>query len=322
MNEVVSVIVPMYNANKTIIKCLNSIIKQTYTNLEIIVIDDGSTDNSYQICKEFSEEDNRIFCFTKENGGVSAARNYGIEKSTGKWIVFVDADDDIDPELIWKLVENSKKDQLIGATMKIISQKKWICQYCKAEYTIDEFVKGLVEGTVLGVCLGYLFERKKVNSFNTKIGYMEDTLFLIEYITKHIKHVKFCEHNYNYWDNEEGITKTKNIYKIKKNLVDIDTALKLLDEYYKENYLKIYNRKVIAQREVKLFESEISKILSMKDIEILLQDSIIVNILKTISLKFIGLRYGVFILIMRTNSPKCMYMYIYLRRIIKKILKR
>ncbi|MBO6271731.1 glycosyltransferase family 2 protein [bacterium] len=88
-----SIIIPVFNAEKTISKCLNSILKQVYKNWECIIINDGSTDNSLAICKEYQNKDKRFKIFTTENKGVSAARNKGIKESTGEYICFVDADD-------------------------------------------------------------------------------------------------------------------------------------------------------------------------------------------------------------------------------------
>ena len=93
MNELVSIVVPIYNTEQYISKCIESLINQTYKNLEIILIDDGSTDNSFNICKKYQKEDERIKLFHKENGGVSSARNYGIKKATGEYICFCDSDD-------------------------------------------------------------------------------------------------------------------------------------------------------------------------------------------------------------------------------------
>lgn len=90
--DLVSVIVPVYNVENYIEKCLDSIINQTYENLEIIVVNDGSGDHSYEICKKY-ENDKRVQLYSKENGGLSSARNYGIEKASGKYIMFVDSDD-------------------------------------------------------------------------------------------------------------------------------------------------------------------------------------------------------------------------------------
>lgn len=104
MSDMVSVIVPVYNVEKYIEECLRSIQAQTYDNLEIIVIDDGSTDSSPLICDKYKNSDNRFKVFHCTNSGVSTARNIGITKSTGEWIMFLDADDYLDETAIEKLI--------------------------------------------------------------------------------------------------------------------------------------------------------------------------------------------------------------------------
>lgn len=96
----ISVIVPVYNVEKYICRCLDSIIHQTYQNLEIILVDDGSLDNSGKICKEYARKDIRISVFHKVNGGVSDARNYGIDKANGEYLAFIDSDDYVDLDYI------------------------------------------------------------------------------------------------------------------------------------------------------------------------------------------------------------------------------
>lgn len=93
MGELISVIVPVYNAEKYIKKCIESIISQTYQNMELILINDGSKDLSLQICEEFAKKDQRIKVYDRANGGASAARNTGLTKARGDYIVFVDSDD-------------------------------------------------------------------------------------------------------------------------------------------------------------------------------------------------------------------------------------
>lgn len=93
MKPLISIVVPVYNVENYILKCLNSLIKQNYKQIEIILVDDGSTDESGKICDEFKEKDDRIRVFHKKNGGLSSARNYGIKKAKGDIVAFVDSDD-------------------------------------------------------------------------------------------------------------------------------------------------------------------------------------------------------------------------------------
>ena len=100
MTEKITVIVPVYNVENYLEKCLDSLINQTYKNLEIIVINDGSTDNSGEICQEYAQKDNRIIYVEQENGGLSDARNAGLERMTGSYVTFVDSDDWVEPDYV------------------------------------------------------------------------------------------------------------------------------------------------------------------------------------------------------------------------------
>lgn len=109
MNDLISIIIPVYNTEKYLSRCLDSIINQTYTNLEIIIIDDGSSDNSYDICLEYAKKDKRIKLIKQKNMGLSATRNKGIRLATGKYIGFVDSDDVISLKMYEILYNNIKK---------------------------------------------------------------------------------------------------------------------------------------------------------------------------------------------------------------------
>lgn len=102
--KLISVIIPVYNIEKYIFKCLSSVASQKYTNLEIIVVDDGSTDNSGEICDMFAAGDNRIKIIHQKNAGLSAARNAGIDASKGEYIGFIDGDDYIDKMMYYEMI--------------------------------------------------------------------------------------------------------------------------------------------------------------------------------------------------------------------------
>lgn len=167
MKERISVVVPVYNVEQYLEKCVNSIINQTYKNLEIILVDDGATDKSGKLCDELAKLDNRIMVYHKKNGGLSDARNYGVERATGDYIGFVDGDDYIDAEMYEKLYEAIKKENVDVAecNLKIIysdrvelfTEKKYYSVYTKQEY-LEEYLKiekifgsacvRLIEGTM------------------------------------------------------------------------------------------------------------------------------------------------------------------------------
>lgn len=123
----ISIIIPMYNVEGFISECLDSVIAQTYKNIEIIIVDDGSTDNSHKIASSYLEKDNRIKIFQKQNGGLSDARNFGIEKSSGMFLFFLDSDDFLPAYAIEYLVDLIKKHRTkiaVGAHTILKDSKK------------------------------------------------------------------------------------------------------------------------------------------------------------------------------------------------------
>lgn len=108
-NIVLSVIVPVYNVEVYLNQCIDSLINQTFKGFEIVLVDDGSTDNSGSICDEFAEKYDNIFAFHKQNGGLSSARNYGIERANGEYLAFIDSDDFVEHNMFEHLVGNALK---------------------------------------------------------------------------------------------------------------------------------------------------------------------------------------------------------------------
>ncbi|MCR5260914.1 MAG: glycosyltransferase [Candidatus Gastranaerophilales bacterium] len=136
----ISIIVPVYNAEKYLEKCLNSLTGQTYNDIEIILANDGSTDSSLEICNRFAERDNRIVVFTQENAGPSVARNNALKLAKGEFIGFVDSDDFIEPDTYEKAIKHMTDDvNLVIWGVKVVSDDKlsyinWFQDYFNAEY--------------------------------------------------------------------------------------------------------------------------------------------------------------------------------------------
>lgn len=138
MEELVTVVIPVYKVEKYIDKCIESILNQTYSNLEIILVDDGSPDNCGKICDNYIEKDVRIKVVHKENGGLSDARNAGIDIANGKYITFVDSDDYIDSEyveLLYKTIKKDKSDMAISSH-KVIYENGTILKKATEEESI------------------------------------------------------------------------------------------------------------------------------------------------------------------------------------------
>ena len=116
MNQpLVSCILPVYNVEEYLYECIESIVNQTYKNIEILLIDDGSTDNSSNICEKWKKKDNRIVVIHKENGGASSARNFGLDIMKGDWINFIDSDDIIHSQYIQLLLQVVEKNNVLMA---------------------------------------------------------------------------------------------------------------------------------------------------------------------------------------------------------------
>ena len=144
-NELISIVVPIYNVEKYLKECVDSILTQTYQNLEIILVDDGSTDNSGKICNEYLNKDSRIKVFHKSNGGLSDARNYGIKQSNGKYIQFTDSDDFLDKDMIKILYNDVKENNSDVSICSFYSLKEGIiftdATYEKKSFSRDEAIK-------------------------------------------------------------------------------------------------------------------------------------------------------------------------------------
>lgn len=117
----VSVVIPVYNVEEYLLRCVQSVLTQTYDNYEVILVDDGSTDNSGKMCDEFARLDNRVRAFYKTNGGLSDARNFGTDKSKGEYVIFVDSDDYVSDEYIDYLVQLRKMYDADIAVTKLAS---------------------------------------------------------------------------------------------------------------------------------------------------------------------------------------------------------
>lgn len=125
--ELISVIIPVYNVEKYLEQCLKSVIKQTYKNIEIILVDDGSTDDSGKICDEYAQKDSRIVIIHKKNGGLSDARNVGIDNAKGQYITFIDSDDDVIKEYVeylYKLLKIEKTKMAIASYTVVSKSRK------------------------------------------------------------------------------------------------------------------------------------------------------------------------------------------------------
>ena len=188
MKENISIIVPLYNKEKFIYNCLNSIMIQSYKFYEVLIIDDGSTDNSAQICKKICDENKKFKYYKKDNGGVSSARNLGIENAMYEYIVFIDADDYVEKDYLKSLIEN-KSDLVVEGFKKSengnISEFHIFNEKCNKKKVLEYLMNKKV-ANIFSVPYLKLYKTsyiKKYNiRFNEKLSFGEDFDFVLQYL--------------------------------------------------------------------------------------------------------------------------------------------
>ena len=232
----ISVIVPVYNVEKYIRACLDSIINQTYRDLEIILVDDGSTDNSGAICDEYAKKDSRIKVIHKENGGQSVARNIGLQKAKGEFIGFVDSDDSIELDMFESLFSAIQNVDIAICGYNLVAGDKRIESGLLGQNkTLNqaELWKEIF-GNLNNAVWNKLFRRELLSGicFDAKFAHGEDLIFNILYL-KSAKTGKYINrYLYNYYKRGDSITTGKFT---KRKLLEVDSkdeALRLVQEIY------------------------------------------------------------------------------------------
>lgn len=193
MNSLISIVVPVYNAEPFLSECIESILKQTYTNFELLLINDGSLDNSASICMQYCNCDSRIRYFEKPNEGVSATRNIGLKHASGQYVTFIDSDDIVKSDYLQSLIDNSNSDLVVSGFVSLHNNQT-IREVKFPNSTIDlsNYNPTLDKVLTFGTPWAKLFKleilRKYNIQFNPKLSLHEDHLFYFEYI-KHIHNI-------------------------------------------------------------------------------------------------------------------------------------
>ena len=200
MGAKISIIVPVYNTEPYLPRCIDSILSQSFTDFELLLVDDGSTDGSGKICDAYAEKDSRIRVFHKENGGVSSARNLGLDEAKGDWVYFVDSDDELLPGGLATLGRSIQKDVdlIIGGYEQYDSHGVKVPSTIQTEFPLirwsqQKTLLALFQGHsmyyfYLGYMWLFLFQNKIIQDnhlrFDTSILIKEDTLFVTKYLCR------------------------------------------------------------------------------------------------------------------------------------------
>lgn len=191
--QLISVIVPVFNAQRFLPKCIGSILNQSYKNLEVLLIDDGSTDKSLEICKKYEQKDSRVVVISQENGGVSSARNNGLRRANGEYICFVDSDDWIPKksiELLYRAILVEDSDLAVGALKSIEKARTFISTVPNEVINIEKdkeeflmFVKQMERAP-----FAKLYKKSILSEYSLQfpkgIAWGEDTIFVCNYLEK------------------------------------------------------------------------------------------------------------------------------------------
>lgn len=240
MKPLISIAIPAYNMGAFIESCIKSVLNQTYTNFEIIIVNDGSQDNTAAICSEFVKQNPNVFLFTQENQGVSVARNNGITMSRGDYILFLDADDTLPPNAISDLVDAAQKHQSDMTIGKLSPEE----DIPIGIFTGEEFlIKCLEDSSISHFCWRILFKQDflKGVSFPQGIVCGEDSYFIFECAAKKPVVATINECVYSYTVNPNSVTRSAftrkrynsliTVLKKKEALISKDFP-HLLDSFY------------------------------------------------------------------------------------------
>lgn len=261
MDNLISIVIPTFNSEKYIINCLESVKKQTYENFEVIIVDDGSTDATFIFCENFCKLDHRFHLYHKKNEGVSSARNYGIKRSIGQYIMFVDSDDYLKSdflEIALKTCLKHKTDIFLSGLIYSCEEKyeyKNIEQtiVCRFEKLDEHIIIDLLKNNYLTCVTASLFQKGIIFDldFNDTMNFGEDLSFMMCVMKRNPKLYisNECFYFYNL-NNTSSLTHTVSLkrcystlmtYSLLYNFADsLDFPNKLLHKYIDERWIEDY----------------------------------------------------------------------------------
>lgn len=331
LNQLISIIMPIYNAEKYLNRSIESIMNQTYNNIEIILVNDGSNDNSLEICTNYQEKDNRIKLINQGNKGVSFARNRGIDEANGDYIMFIDSDDYIEKNMIEDMVAKITKDDIdlviSGIKMnyirngQVVGEERY--QLKDKMYSIKEMLNAiLIDIDLICICgpCCKLYKREilKRNNikFTNEFTMGEDTWYNLDYLDVCTgKVVTLSNIYYNYMRENPDSLFTKYY----------DDYIKITEKVYNK-FLYLLKRKANKDAVVRYEKTYIFNLMyantinfkydttykkKMDDLEYSLKNNVVVNNIKNIRIN--GMKEKVFWLLIKHKCKHMLYLYFKIR---------
>ena len=245
---IVSIIVPVYNAEKYIRKCLDSILAQTHTDWEAILVDDGSSDNSGVICDEYAAKDKRCKVIHQKNGGVSVARQTGLDNTQGEYVIHCDPDDWVEPNMLEELLHCATANNADMVICDFIKETGYISIYESANLqnpiTAKEVLHKIIDQQLHGSCWNKLIKKSCIANIGfspSSISLCEDELFNIKILRNNIKVIYLPKAYYHYnIGNNDSICHSSNIKTILSRKTVITECEKLID---KKEFNNMYDMK-------------------------------------------------------------------------------
>lgn len=329
----ISIIVPIYNGEKYLNRCIESIINQTYQNLEIILINDGSKDSSINILKKYQTEDKRIILIDKNNTGVSDTRNLGIKKATGEYICFCDCDDFYNKKYIETMYNTIKKQDVdvvrcnyavvnsVGKQIEIGNLDNICYKILNNNDIKNKFIPKCLNGNIPCFCYLIMIKKEKLNTmFPLDIAMMEDVVFYIKLLVNIDKMYVINDNLYTIMYNENGATNSiknykrniLNILKVNKYIKEILKKEKILNTQNKEN-INLNNLNAISDFIFRYYLYSSDDIINFcKDIRI----NYFTEIVKETSLDNICLQRRIILIFIYKKKYRLLRIYFSLRKII------
>lgn len=342
----VSIIVPIYNVEKYLHRSIESLRKQTLSDIEIILVNDGSTDGSLSICRSYEKIDSRIHVIDKVNEGVSATRNAGLENAQGEYIGFIDPDDWIEKDMYSNMYQQIKKMHADICMCNYVidnNQKKMSMllegeqDFLEKQEIIDQIIPDMISSpnlnsrgkTIMGSVWRLLIERKLISQhklrFPVEITLMEDLIFCIQAFLKCNRIAISRGEYYHYMINENSaLTSYKNdiiktqrqVYMYIEQMLKKEKVYTILEERMKVRYINMYINSIANEVHRNNSKKEREKIIAIYN---LCQDNILKEKLKAINIKDYTTRKKIVLKAMKYNLA--IYLYIYYSILIKVIKK-
>lgn len=279
-NPKISIIVPVYNVENYLNYCVDSLLRQTYKDFEILLIDDGSKDNSGKLCDEFKEKDQRISVYHKQNGGLSDARNFGIEHSKGDFFLFIDSDDALHPDFCKVLIELQSKYNADIVSTGIIRFDNFekIKEFDNSVYTSNE--KIIRETDILkkyfvpdqnyyiehGLCMK-LYKKELFKELRFSVGRLHEDLYITHKLLNLTHCFVFTDLPYYYYFQKNMNSICKN-YKPKNFTDEIDAISLMISEYQNNSEIFPYLKRFVAEHYMYLINRYYSYLSKNKELKI------------------------------------------------------